>query len=280
VLCLIAPVLIYSFTGFNLYETYSLKDPFSYSECSAADVKGAFQFRTCLSTILFNLIILFFLFNYKLTGPLAKKAIIGATCVRVRGGFEGLGDPELDEHHTTPKPIRTAMLQESKNKDTSSSFPPLNLEVNGVPVTYSPEGSNAKHTEKNTQKGYPFWPRIPNLPESNSDTASTSEDKKKVRINGYTEVKEMSEFGLDKTKETKYEIIELGPKKKPKRLRTVERDNNITENSEPYNSAEPYDSGEPYNSAEPSNSNINNIFKGKLKENENKQEKKRNYNFD
>jgi hypothetical protein len=82
----------------------------------------------------------------------------------------------------------------------------------------------------------------------------------------------MSELGLDKTKETKYEIIEVGPKKKPKRHRTVERDNNITENSEHYNS------DEPSNSAEPSNSDIYNIFKGKLKEN--KQEKKRKYNFD
>jgi hypothetical protein len=157
VLCLIAPVLIYSFTGFNLYETYSLKDSFSYRECCAADVKGAFQFRTCLSTILFNLILLFFFFNYnKLSGPLANKAIMGATCVIVRGGFEGLGDTELDEHHTTPKPIRTAMQQESPNKDSSGSFPPLNLEVNGVPVQYSPEGSNAKHTEKSTTNGYPF----------------------------------------------------------------------------------------------------------------------------
>jgi hypothetical protein len=94
----------------------------------------------------------------------------------------------------------------------------------------------------------------------------------------------MSELGLDKTKETKYEIIEVGPKKKPKRHRTVERDNNITENSEHYNSDEPsnsaehYNSDEPSNSAEPSNSDIYNIFKGKLKEN--KQEKKRKYNFD
>lgn len=255
VLCLIAPVLIYSFTGFNLYESYSLVNYIPNRECSAADVQGTattylFQIRTCLATILFNLILLFFLFNYnKLTGPLAKKAVMGATCVIVRGGFEGLGDPALDENYTTPKSIRTAMPQESQNKNSSGSFPPLNLEVNGVLVSYPPEGSNAKHKEKNTTSGYPFWP---NLPESNSEPASTSEDNKKVRINGYTEVKERSELGLNKTKETKYEIIQLEPKNKPQRHRSVEMDNNITDNSYHSNSAEP----------------------------ENKKKKKRNYNFD
>jgi hypothetical protein len=57
---------------------------------------------------------------------------------------------------------------------------------------------------------------------------------------------------LIKTKETKYEIIQLEPKNKPQRLRSVEKDNNITDNSCPSNSAEP----------------------------ENKQKKKRNDKFD
>jgi len=57
---------------------------------------------------------------------------------------------------------------------------------------------------------------------------------------------------LNKTKETKYEIIQLEPKNKPQRHRSVEMDNNITDNSYPSNSAEP----------------------------ENNKKKKRNYNFD
>lgn len=32
VLCLMLPILIYSITGLNLYDTYSIKDSFSYSE--------------------------------------------------------------------------------------------------------------------------------------------------------------------------------------------------------------------------------------------------------
>jgi hypothetical protein len=162
VLCLIAPVLIYSFTGFNLYESYSLVNYIPNRESCAADVQGTettylFKIRTSLATILFNLILLFCLFNYnKLKGPLARKAVMGATCVIVRGGFEGLGDPALDENHTTPKSIHTAMPQESQNKNSSGSCQPINLEVNGVPVPDTPEGSNAKHKEKSKFTGYPF----------------------------------------------------------------------------------------------------------------------------
>jgi len=119
-----APVLIYLFSGLNMYDTYSYKDSFSYSECYSTNVEGAvvrplFHIRTCLATILFNLIVLLLLFNYnKLSGSVARKALMGATCVIVRGGFEGLGDPDLDAQQETAKPRRM-----------NSSHSPTALEV-------------------------------------------------------------------------------------------------------------------------------------------------------
>jgi hypothetical protein len=76
VLCLITPFLIYFWLGINIYDTdtNSLQDSFTYSEYSLAEISGAgvrpfFFIRTCLATILLNLIVLFILFNYtKLTG--------------------------------------------------------------------------------------------------------------------------------------------------------------------------------------------------------------------
>jgi hypothetical protein len=154
--------------------------------------------------------------------------------------------------------------KESHSKDSSATFPRLNPEVNAVPVPYPPESSNAKaSSERSKTSGYPFWPwpsptpalNIPILPGSESDPALTSDDnnnnnknkKKEVRINEYTEVKEISELGLDNTKEKSYEIINLDPKIKPHRNRGDEKDKNTTSNSEP------------------SNSNTLNYFKGKQK---------------
>jgi hypothetical protein len=78
VLCLITPLLIYFFTGINIYisdtSSYSLQDYLAFSEGTAAEISGAdvrpfFYIRICLATILFNLIVLLFLLNYnKLTG--------------------------------------------------------------------------------------------------------------------------------------------------------------------------------------------------------------------
>ena len=76
VLCLITPFLIYFLTGINIYDpdTHSLQDALAYSDSSFAEISGArvrpfFFIRTCLATILLNLIVLLILFNYtKLTG--------------------------------------------------------------------------------------------------------------------------------------------------------------------------------------------------------------------
>jgi hypothetical protein len=114
VFCLLAPTVIFSITGLNLYDTYSFQDSFlnSYRECSGADVIEApgthlYQIRTCLATIFFNLIVFVVLINCnKHSGSLANKIVKGASCVRVQGGFEGLGDPDLDAPHETQKTTR------------------------------------------------------------------------------------------------------------------------------------------------------------------------------
>jgi len=55
----------------------------------------------------------FYLIIKKLTSSWANKALIGASCVIVRGGFEGLGDPDLDTQQETAKPRR--LLNSSHN---------------------------------------------------------------------------------------------------------------------------------------------------------------------
>ena len=116
VLCLITPILIYSFTELNLYNAYSLKDSLNYSMCRAADVPGEtgtflIQIRFCLATILFNLIVLFLLFNSnKLRGSLTNKVVMAVS---------GLGasrvlyeDSDQNDQHET-------------SKDNSKSYPSL-----------------------------------------------------------------------------------------------------------------------------------------------------------
>ena len=116
VLCLITPILIYSFTELNLYDAYSLKDSLNYSMCRAADVPGEtgtflIQIRSCLATILFNLIVLFFLFNSnKLRGSLTNKVVMAVSGI---GASRVLYD-DSDQN-----------AQHETSKDNSESYPSL-----------------------------------------------------------------------------------------------------------------------------------------------------------
>jgi hypothetical protein len=137
----------------------------------------------------------------------------------------------------------SASQNETKSKDNSTSSQRVNLEVNDIPVPYTPESRNAQpYTESSTSSGYPNWPRpapacnIPIQHGSNSEPAPTSEGKKKVRINEFTEVKEISESGLDNTRDKRYEKIQLGPKNKLQKTRLVEKYKNREENSDTSNS--------------------------------------------
>ena len=223
VLCFLAPIFIHSITGLNLYETYSFNDSFSYIEFCAADVaepKGTplFHIRSCLATILFNLIVLFCLINYnKLTGSLAKKAIMGATLVKVCGGFEGLGETDLDAQHETPKATRrlnsslnpTALEVERNSLSMSATQMEYQRQMEISKVTIkevNPEGkavpipiqtgisSSSRFMDFKYVMGLgnpcpwkisPIPPfEFPNLPGSSSEPApsSTSEAEDKVKI--------------------------------------------------------------------------------------------------
>jgi hypothetical protein len=65
------------------------------------------------------------------------------------------------------------------------------------------------------------------------------DNQKKVRINGNIEVKELTELGLDNRREKRYDTIQLDPKDRPHKHRASDRDKNIHENSDPYNSKIP-----------------------------------------
>lgn len=256
VLCLSAPILIYIFTGINIYNNSSITDSV-YS-------MSLFNIRICCATVFLHLLIYFFVLNknrIKLSRLKYYKPIMGASSFIVKGGFEGLEATEIEEQHVTHKPMRTFnsskikdlevdlpltlsdTQKESHSKDSSTSFPRLNPEVHAVTVPLQPEGSNAEtSSERRKNSGYPFWPRhspalnLPILPESNSEPAPKCEVNKKVRINEYTEVKKLSELGLENTKEKIYESIQTEPKNKYHKHRAVEGDKNIFENSDPSNS--------------------------------------------
>lgn len=149
---------------------------------------------------------------------------MGASCIVIKGGFEGLGDPELDEEYITQKSRREPFPEltrqhEKLSRDFSVTLTRLNPEVYAVPEPYPAEGSYAKpSTERSATSGYPFWPRqtpadnLPTLPESNSEPVPTNKDNnKKVRIKGYAEVKEITEEGL---KINSADILNVGPKQK------------------------------------------------------------------
>lgn len=162
VLCLMAPILIYSISGFNLYDTSSIQDSFSYSECCAADVAGApgihlVQIRICLATILYNLIVLFCFFNYnKLSGYLPNKAVMAATCVIVRGGFEGLGEPGLDAQHETHNAthrLNRSLTQTEAERDS--------LSMSATQMEYNRQRENSKGTLPSVGYAYPDSPAVP-----------------------------------------------------------------------------------------------------------------------
>ena len=151
----------------------------------------------------------------------------------------------------TPKLINIPALN---NPDLINVSTPNNPDIVNVPDSNTPDLNKAKASkERSTSSGYPFWPwstptgDIPNLTGSSSEPALTPEDNKKVRINKYAEVKFMTETGLDNTSENNDELIQLGPKNKPQKLRaddraderSEERANNINNNSEPSNSKTP-----------------------------------------
>jgi hypothetical protein len=211
--CLYFPYLLFSFTGLNIYKISTIT-------CSTSSVYSMSLFirQICANVFLYLLIYFCIFIQYRLKQSILNKTIMGATIIRIIGGFEGLGDPELDEQHESQKPMRASFLEQITQQVSHSKDNSANPEVNAVPDPYPPEGSNAKPSnDSSTSSGYPLWPRqppavnIPTLPESNGEPVPTNEDNKKVRINGYVEVKQITEVGLEKNND---DLIDAGPKDK------------------------------------------------------------------
>jgi hypothetical protein len=159
--CLYFPSLFFYVTGINIYNYSAITD----STDSVYTMSVCIR-QICANVLLFLLIYfgMFIIYKLKISVPILNKSIMGATCVIIKGGFEGLGDPELDENHVTQKHMRETFLEQttqqvSHSKDNSTTFTRLNPEVNVIPVSYPPEGSNATSSNaRGTTSGYPYWP--------------------------------------------------------------------------------------------------------------------------
>lgn len=137
-------------TGINLYETSSnlVQDSESYSELCfcAADAASSYYlvrislaftlFYFCLYLILINYEQLIILFtqatlktssgaNFFFKGSENIKILQASAIIKVIGGFEGLGEPNLDDPQETPKPTRslnsTAMEVERNSLSMSAT---------------------------------------------------------------------------------------------------------------------------------------------------------------
>lgn len=206
VLSLSIPSLICTLTGINLYDQYTITDSI-YS-------RSFINIRIGCATVFWSLIFYLWVLNKnKLNLTIFNKPFILGSGIIVKGGFEGLGEPELDTQHVTHKPmhmlnrdklkdldedlISLALLEaqnESLSKNCSTTPPRHNPEVNGVPISY-PTGYKTS-TEKRPFYGSPFWapsPKTASPTESNLESAFTSEGKgkNKVRFNENEDVTEI-----------------------------------------------------------------------------------------
>lgn len=61
VFCLTAPIILFKYTGLNLYENYSIQDSFSYSDCNVTNIEGppgaSLLLRSLLASMLYYLIV-------------------------------------------------------------------------------------------------------------------------------------------------------------------------------------------------------------------------------
>jgi hypothetical protein len=164
VLCLYAPILFYSFTGVNIFNYSSITDSV-YS-------MSLFNFRICCATVFLHLLIYLFVLNQnRLKLSIFNKPISLAATIIIKGGFEGLGDPSLDEQNVSSKYMRTlnsskftdlgvetarslsATQKESPTKESSGTLTRLNPEV----IPHPPEGSYAgSYEERSTSSAYPY----------------------------------------------------------------------------------------------------------------------------
>ena len=149
VLILGVPTLIQKMTGVSIYDQ-SLITESIYSE-SLIKIR-----KTCATVFVSLLSFLLFLNIDRLKRTILKKPIMWAP-IFVKGGFEGLGDPELDTQHVSPNTMRTFnssklkeneedllslalynAQNESLSTNSSTTPPRLNLMSTVCPIPYPP----------------------------------------------------------------------------------------------------------------------------------------------
>lgn len=201
--CLYFPYLLHSVTGINIY-IYNSTDP-AYS-LIFLEIR-----KMCANVFLFLLIYfcIFILCNMKLHLSILNKSMLGASCIIVKGGFEGLGDPELDTQHVSTNPMRGFNSSKFQEKDeellslalfkdkneslstnSSSTTPQLNPDVKGVPIPYPP-GYKTAGSSTSSLPDFPDFGSVNWYNPSSTSSTTTSEVTKKVSFNNNEEVTEI-----------------------------------------------------------------------------------------
>jgi hypothetical protein len=88
------------------------------------------------------IILFYFLVIYNKQSKL-MKFVLGASCVTIKGGFEGLGDPEIEEQNVTPKPRRS--LNSSLSK-TAMVVERDSLSLSATQLEYQRQREDSKGT--------------------------------------------------------------------------------------------------------------------------------------
>jgi hypothetical protein len=223
----VAPVLLKNLTGFDLYANSTVYDSLIYSELNEAFVDvGTNRARLCVEirralgiSNCYLIFLLFFSifeaiklkfklkFKFKLMEYLPKNALIGAATVVVRGGFEGLGDPDqIDLHHHDNLVTRglkssltdTAIEAESnslslsatqtalqRQRENEAKVPELNPEGKAEPVNIKKDiSSSSRYADFKYlfQLGNPApWVISPTSPLDSQNIPSGSEENTLLR---------------------------------------------------------------------------------------------------
>jgi hypothetical protein len=247
--CLYFPSLFSSVTGLTLYNSTDLVYSMSLFEIR----------KTCAKVFgyLFLYFAIFIQYKLKLSRPILNKPMMGASGIIIKGGFEGLGDPELESQHVSPtmrtfnskftekdEDLLSLALSDARNEslstNSSTSPPRLNPDVNGVPIPNTPgcktagPSTGSRHyfgslywynptSSPTTPPGTPIEPAI--------EPATTSEVTKKVRFNNIKEEQVIPKTSSSLNKEWNKELLEMVNENK--KQRAIERYNNISYNSDP-----------------------------------------------
>jgi len=286
VLCLFAPILIYYFTGWNIYDYSSILESV-YSS-------SLFSIRITFATVLFNFIVLLACLNYnRLKLTIFNKPITLASTIIVKTAFEGSGEPNLEEQNAISNHMQTEDRSKISDPEKERSVSPAQKESTSNDSTVSlnktevredlahgPFGLGPRTSEPKSEKNvYPDSPmavgsiwspirEIKPISDSNFDQASSSEDKttkaKKVRFNEQSQLfiipnLDEEEVNRKKNKEER-EKLETSNRQQYR----LERAENVSYNSDP-TATETYNGNEAGNQSSNPQNKIFRILMWKLK---------------